>query len=123
MGININLSAEEIARLDQRATSLKILTGQDFCVKKIISELAKSLNRCYILYSTFPEKIFQEWKEENRLLGKMIGFDVPDGQRITGKIEEILDDGSILVDDGSEKRIFRCGDVRIVKDSWLKNKE
>ncbi len=125
MGINVNLSAEDIAGLDQNAVSLSILLNRHLNVKKLCSGLAKSLKTCYISYSEFPDRLFRLWQKENRLLGRRIIFDMPDGKQVTGVLKCILDDGSIQVDpeDGTDLLQFRCGDVRIVKGSWLNGNE
>ncbi len=122
VGINVNLSEDELAQIDQAAVSLSVLLNQHLNVKNLLSGLAKLLKTCYIFYSKFPEQLLRRWKNENRLLGRKIIFDTPEGTRITGVLRHILDDGSIQVEpeDGSELLRFRCGDVRIVKNSWQK---
>jgi len=122
MGVNVNLSAEAIAELDQSATSLKVLCGKDFDVTFLLYRLAKSLNACYILYSQFPGKLFERWKSENRLLGKRICFTRPDGSELDGVMRGILADGSIEVESAAGREVLRCGDIRIVKGSWDREK-
>lgn len=117
MGININLSEEDLAAIDQRAESLNRITGKNFDVKKITIALAKSLDACYIIYLKNPEELFRLWKEENKLLGKTVEFDKPDGSRVRGVMSEILQDGSILVEHDGVTENFRCGDIRIAKKS------
>ena len=121
MGVNINLSAETAAEIGQSATSLKILCGHDFDVTFLLSRLAKALNACYILYSHFPDRLFDRWKSENRLLGRMIGFVRPDGSLLDGVMKTILRDGSIEVESAAGTEILRCGDIRIVKGSWSRD--
>lgn len=118
MGVNVNLSAETAAEIGQCATSLKILCGHDFDVTFLLSRLAKSLNACYILHSHFPDRLFDRWKAENRLLGRRIGFVRPDGSGLEGVMKTILEDGSIEVENAAGTEILRCGDIRIVKGSW-----
>lgn len=124
MGINVNLTETDLASIDQAATSLYFLLKRKTDVTFLLSELAKSLNACYITYSKSPELIFERWKEENRLRGREILFDTPDGQRIRGVLTQILEDGAIEVrTDDQDLLTFRCGDVRIVKGSWLNKKQ
>ncbi len=120
-GVNVNLSGTALAEIGQAAVSLAVLSGRDFNVKQMRSGLAKSLKTCYILYSRFPERLYQAWKKENRLLGRKVLFDTPDGKQIAGVLRNILEDGSIQVEpeDGSGLLHFNCGDVRVVKGSWL----
>lgn len=117
MGININLSEEDLCAIDQKAESLNRIAGKKFNVKKITFALAKSLSECYIIYLKNPEELFRLWKKENRLLGKTVEFDKPDGSRVRGMMSEILPDGSILVEHDGVTENFRCGDIRIAKKS------
>lgn len=117
MGININLSEEDLAAIDQKAESLNRIAGKNFDVKKMTFALAKSLMACYIIYLKNPEHLFRLWKQENKLLGKTVEFDKPDGSSVRGVMSEILQDGSILVEHDGVTENFRCGDIRIAKKS------
>lgn len=119
MGINVNLTSSDLAAIDQKALSLGIVAKQQFDVKKLTDLLAKTLNECYIMYSKFPEQIFDLWCKANRLVGKTIYFDATDGKRFKGTFKAIRRDGSIEVESGDDVLTFSAGDVRIVKGSWL----
>lgn len=119
MGINVNLSTVDLAAVDQRALSLCTITKEQYDVKNLTALLAKTLNECYIMYSKFPERIFDLWCGANKLIGKTILFDAPDGKRFKGTFKTIRRDGSIEVESGGDLLIFSAGDVRVVKGSWL----
>lgn len=119
MGINVNLADAELAEIDRAATSLLFLEKRSFDLKKMRFRLAKLLKECYILYSRFPARLFERWKSENRLLGRPIEFDTPEGTRIEGFLTDIQDDGAIRVSVGTENCIFRCGDLRITRKTLL----
>lgn len=116
MGININLSVEQLNQIDQPATSLAVEAGVKFNLEKIVSELAFALKRRYIIYSNFQEKLVEDWKEANFLIGKEIELD--DGRQILrGIMRDLAADGSmIFACNGNEKAVY-AGDVRIVKES------
>ena len=122
IGVNINMTPEHFAQLDQRATSLKIASGRDFDVVFIAKLLAKSLKRCYINYSDSFDGIFSEWRRANRLIGKPIVLISADGRRYEGIFRDVTGTGELLLEYVSpggvaEVRAFNCGDVSIEKSS------
>lgn len=122
IGVNINMTPEHIAGLDQRATSLKIASGRDFDVVFIAKLLAKSLKRCYINYSDSFDGIFSEWRRAHRLIGKPIVLISADGRRYEGIFRDVTGTGELLLEYAppggtAEIRAFNCGDVSIEKSS------
>ena len=116
IGVNINMTPEHFAGLDQRATSLKIASGRDFDVVFIAKSLAKSLKRCYINYLDSFDGIFSEWRRANRLIGKPIALISADGRRYEGIFRDVTGRGELLLEyacpDGTAAvRAFNCGDV------------
>ena len=122
IGVNINMTPEHFAGLDQRATSLKIASGRDFDVVFIAKLLAKSLKRCYINYSDSFDGIFSEWRRAHRLIGKPIVLVSADGRRYEGIFRDVTGSGELLLEyvlpDGTAAvKAFNCGDVSIEKSS------
>ena len=122
IGVNINMTPEHFAGLDQRATSLKIAAGRDFDVVFIAKLLAKSLKRCYINYSDSFDGIFSEWRRANRLIGKPIVLVSADGRRYEGMFRDVTGAGELLLeyvrsDGAAAVKAFNCGDVSIEKSS------
>ncbi len=121
MGININGTAESLADAGQ-ATSLFLLTGEHFSLKKVLSALEKQLIVCYINYLTSPDFLFEEWKAENRLIGRILEFETASGKTIRATFHGIASSGdAILMTETGEQQIFSCGDVRILKNTWNEN--
>ena len=120
MGININLDPEDLKKIDQRAVSLYSLYKTKFNLKKVTDQLAKSLLECYILYSSFPDTVFAAWKAENRLLGRTLEFIRPDGTTIQAVMQDIRENGSVIIQYQGITEEFTCGDLRVVKESLLK---
>ena len=116
IGINVNLSAAEAARIDQRATSLKLLSGgRDLSVDSLVGRLAFFLERWYIKYDLSRDLVLAEWRRENRLLQRTIEVVDPAGRSIEGRFSAIDDDGSMILETPRGKTVFRCGDVKIAK--------
>lgn len=119
IGININQSAENLAELDNAATSLFCECGKTFDLRELYCELFSNFNRMYQLYQNDPAQLLARWKQANRLLGKTLEAIRPDGTRLRGIFSEILPDGSMMIDcDGSRQR-FDCGDIKIDPETFV----
>ena len=97
------------------AVKMRFLT--EFSLKKMILRLAKHLRPCYSMYLNDPDGLFARWKSENLLIGRELEFVLPDGRSVRSRFLDITEDGGAAILDGGRKRIFSCGDVRIVKES------
>ena len=123
MGININMTKEDLGAAGQPATSLHILSGKNFQLENLLSKLAESLLRCYINYISSPQNSFQEWKKRNFVLGKEIeiGDAFSHAERVF--VEDIDENGLLVCRYGNgEVKKLSAGDVRILKETLnLKN--
>lgn len=114
MGMNINQDEEMLKSVGQRATSLKIIAGKDFCVEKLAKLLAKMVKTEYIKYQAYPDHLLEKWRNENLLIGEMLEVATPAGERIRGVFSEITPDGGMVLRlEKGEEKIFNCGDVKI----------
>ncbi len=122
MGINVNMTEEHAAKVDAPMTSLKILSGgRHFDIAQLTDMLEKTLRACYVTYLKFPDRLFAQWRGENRLIGRRISLDDANGGHLHGILEDILPDGSLRFRDETGSRVYRCGDVRISRDSLMSN--
>ncbi len=117
IGLNVNLSPGELAKIDRPATSLLAETGREFDVKNLTQKLAKALHRCYITYLNTPEKILEAWRQANRLVGETVRLADARGGEHEGVFEGIARDGAMIFCEGGERKFFSSGDVRIDRDS------
>jgi BirA family biotin operon repressor/biotin-[acetyl-CoA-carboxylase] ligase len=116
IGINVNMSSETVNRIDQPASSLLHETGREFNLKKVVEKLAKSLNEYYSIYSILPGFLFDEWKDENLLLGQDVELDTGT-EIIKGRIIDLGRSGEIIFEAAGEQLKFFSGDVKINKKS------
>ena len=114
IGVNLNMSREELAGATQEATSIAILTGQSCDWQAALPQFELALrNRAATLHND-PAALFAEWKNENGLLGKRVEFVAGDGSHLTGLVRDIADDGSVILDDDTGRTLtLNCGDVRL----------
>ena len=113
IGINLNLSPEELAEIPLPATSLAAEAGHPFELEKTLVRFAFYLKRYYINYSRCIPELCLEWKRENRLIGRPLRLIREDGEAVSGVFADIADDGSLLLDTPEGRRAFRSGDVRV----------
>lgn len=114
IGLKVNQSSAAMNRIDQPAASLSAIAGREFCVEKLAEELAKNLNRYYIIYRTYPEEVLRLWRKENLLIGESLELLAPDGSRRRGVFTAIDADGAMLMtSEAGEMWCFHCGDVKI----------
>lgn len=120
IGININMTPDELAVINQSAVSLRSLTGMEFNLIFLLDSLENSLNSVYIRYSRRPDLLFEAWKKENWLIGKEITVSDSGGIEKCGIFSDVASDGGLILEyPGGGREVFRCGDVSIKKGSWL----
>lgn len=115
IGINLNMTPEMLAGIDQAATSVLAETQQEINPAFFAKKLAIHLNERYIIYLKKPEELFRDWKTANQLIGRPLSVSGTRG-RLTGVFEDIAPTGEMLLRtaDGLEK--VNSGDVHIDKN-------
>ena len=117
VGVNLNLSPEALAAIDQPATSLFAETKREFNLDFFSKKLAERLIRYYIIYLKSAGVILNEWKEANLLVGEPLAVVDSRGETHTGIFQAILDDGGMVFEENGAETVFRCGDVKISRNS------
>ena len=115
IGVNLNISREQLADATQEATSIAILTGEPCDWQAALRQFETLLKKRSSELRNAPAELFGEWKRENGLLGRNVEFVAGDGKRLTGLFRDIADDGSVILDeDGGNTLRLNCGDVRLL---------
>ena len=115
IGVNLNISREQLAGAAQEATSIAILTGEPCDWQAALRQFETRLKVRSAALRNTPDDLFREWKRENGLLGRNVEFVAGDGKRLTGLFRDIADDGSVILDeDGGNTLRLNCGDVRLL---------
>lgn len=126
IGVNLNLTSDELRVIDQPATSLYAETGSEFNPDFFSKKLAEQLNRYYIIYLNNAGFVIQKWIAANLLAGESLTVIDPRGKAHTGIFRRIQEDGSMLFEeDGGIPLVFTCGDVKIDRNSvdWSRLKQ
>lgn len=96
IGLNINMTEDTLTTIDQPATSLKIISGQDWEIKKVLDKLSNSfLENLGILQSQGFEPFAPFCDEFLALKGQFITFQ--DGNRLLSGICHTLSKSGALV--------------------------
>jgi BirA family biotin operon repressor/biotin-[acetyl-CoA-carboxylase] ligase len=127
IGINVNNPMGPLRDKGIRAVSLSEVSGNDFSIEKMRSELVNLIRKYYIMCQFHLSEMLALWKTENRLLGEELVLDMPSGERRQGVFYDLADSGEMLIrqSDGM-KFSFDCGYVKIdtslIDFKSLKNK-
>ena len=114
MGVNLNMTREQLASASQEATSVLILTGRESDYEAALHRFEEILHDHAEILKNAPETLFARWKTENGLLGKRVEFLAGDGSRLSGLFRDIADDGSVILDEDDGRTLkLNCGDVRL----------
>ncbi len=120
IGINVNLSAEDLASVGQPAVSLGVLANRKIPLKNFIKRLAFFLNKYYITGITACPELFSLWKTENRVIGKEVLLVPSSGIQFRATVLDIAGDGTLRIrkEDKTEE-FFACGDVKLASPEGL----
>ena len=115
IGVNLNMSRDELAGAAQEATSVRILTGTAVDWKASLARFEELLHAHAATLKNDPDALFARWKTENGLLGRHVEFVAGDGSRLTGLFRDIDADGSVIIDEDDGRTLkLNCGDVRLL---------
>ena len=121
IGINVNFEPQDMAAIGQAATSLFMISGRKYNLKKVVKKLAFFAKQCYIIYLKDSAALRSAWEKENALIGRRIGIVKPDGETVYGIFESIRDDGALQMrTDSGKTECFFAGDVSVSKESLRK---
>ena len=121
IGLNVNMSLEELSQVGQKADSLKNIAGREFNPDFIAKQLAKSIKECYIKYSNSVDALFALWRDANRLIGRTIAVTDACGVRYEGVFKDVTPAGEMVLECFLEgktvEKVFNCGDVSVDKST------
>lgn len=114
IGINLNMTAEDLSRIDRPATSLMAESGIVTDIAKFADILMGNLCMFRKLAETDPNELFMQWKTENRLLGSEVIIKKDDGEIISGKVSDFTRRGEMMLSANGGKL------VKIMSGEFLK---
>lgn len=124
LGVNLNLSREELAAIDRPATSVLAETGHEINPLFFASKLAEKIKMYYIKGIYCGNALFSEWRAANRIVGGEIELDTGANGVVRGTAVGIADDGALLVR-GADGAVgpYYSGDASVRRESLRKMAE
>ncbi|MEO1437270.1 MAG: biotin--[acetyl-CoA-carboxylase] ligase [Bacteroidota bacterium] len=116
IGIGLNINQGEFARHLDRATSLRMETGQQFDRFEVLSKLAKNLEVHYLaLRAGKQEELQSKYLSKLKYYNIWQRYQDTNGKQFMGKIIGVEPDGRLLVEmDNSETRSFVFQEIAVV---------
>jgi BirA family transcriptional regulator, biotin operon repressor / biotin---[acetyl-CoA-carboxylase] ligase len=114
IGMNINMSKQELEKIDKPATSILVETGTSTEIESAINILIANLNKLYDEISAGNiDSIFELWKKENALIGNSVEI-LLDNNVLDAKVLDIENSGQlVVVDKNANIHKIYSGDVSI----------
>ncbi len=114
IGLNVNTSKHDLLGCDIPTTSLFLETGGRFDLMSVAVELRENICEWRTVALESPEKLHEQWKKRNVLLGRRVCALFENGRSVDGIATDIADSGELLIrlDDGVEERVS-SGDVSL----------
>ena len=115
-GINLNMNKKDLARIDQPAISLNLLTGSPVDRDVFLDQLA---HRFFSRYGAFLEEgfpmIIEKFRKRSPFLGNEIKVSLPEIE-ISGTAKDFTENGCLIIetDDGGRK-IITSGDILLTE--------
>lgn len=112
MGVNLNMTSEQLSRIDRPAASLLSETGNRIETAIFAEFLLERLFFYRKMAETDSESLFNKWVNANALIGKHVRIALENGESFPGEVLGIREDGAITLkgEDGAE-RSFVAGDA------------
>ncbi len=114
IGINVNLSAEELPdEIAPMATSLKEGIGREVDRVVLLRELLKRLERWYLtLVRGGGEEVLKRWEELAAVRGREVEVKLM-GERLRGVVMGVDEDGALLLHTPSGVKRVVAGDLKV----------
>ena len=116
IGINLNMTAEELAQIDNPAASIFAESNREIDVAFFAKELAFALKQELAAYTRSAADQFARWRAANRLVGKQIEITLA-GERLAGVFKDITPSGEMVFEAADGVKTINAADVHIIKES------
>lgn len=114
IGVNANMSAEELEKIDQPAISLEQMATKKISLDFFVEKLIVFLNWYYTIGIDSLERLFGMWKKENRIIGQTVMMVPPRREQFRAVVKDIAEDGRLVAEHDGTVESFACGDVKIL---------
>jgi len=114
IGININMTPEQLGKIEKSATSLLVETKKEFSISKTAEILLKNLDIITAEAMKNDGSLYKMWKKENRIIDKKVTVEIIGKSLLTGKVVDIKPAGELYITDqfGEFHNVY-SGDVTV----------
>ncbi|MEI6056466.1 MAG: biotin--[acetyl-CoA-carboxylase] ligase [Lentisphaerota bacterium] len=114
IGINVNMTKEQLSSIDKPATSLWIENGIHSSIEIVGEILLGKMNYFTNIARKSEEKLYKLWKADNKIVGRKVNVDILGRDPISGKVVDIKPCGSLyLMDENGDFHTFYSGDISV----------
>lgn len=113
IGLNVNGDPEFLKQIDQRATSMRAVTGKSFDRDIILQNFLNAWGKKYAVFQSSGFAFFMdEWKSLSTVEGRRILIRPASGENYTAEALRVLPDGGLEVKlDSGEIRALSSGEI------------
>ena len=112
LGIGLNVNNPIPEELRGNAVSMMELIGSKVPLEKVIERLLFHLDGWYRVFLERPELMMAKVREKTFIIGMTVRI-LEDNTAVTGRVLDVLDDGSLLMFVGGQLRRILYGDVSL----------
>lgn len=114
IGINVNMTKEQLDRIDRPATSLLLENGIETNIESVGDILLEKMNYYTSIAQRSEAELYKLWKADNKIIGRKVNVDMTGRDLICGKVVDIKPCGSLyLMDENGDFHTLYSGDVSI----------
>jgi BirA family biotin operon repressor/biotin-[acetyl-CoA-carboxylase] ligase len=110
IGIGLNVAMRSADLPVSQATSV-LLEGGDLDRVALLTSLLAALHERVAQWRAGDERIGDDYRHACTTIGRLVDVQMPDGQRVSGIVSGIDDEGHLLVSDGEASVRVTAGDV------------
>ena len=114
VGLNINMTPEDLEKIQRPATSLLAVTGKEASINDVAAILLKHIDLITVETMKNDDFLYSIWKKENRIIGRKVAIEIIGKGIIEGKVVDIKPRGGLyLIDVKGKFHTIYSGDVTI----------
>ena len=117
IGLNLSLPDNLLAQINQPATSLKEMVATQPGIKIperniLLATILRELHGVLLEFSRYGFAPFQaEWESHHALHNQPVCLSLPDGTSISGIARGITENGALILETSSGRKIFNSGEI------------
>ncbi|OHD07482.1 MAG: biotin--[acetyl-CoA-carboxylase] ligase [Spirochaetes bacterium GWD1_27_9] len=115
IGVNVNSTKEDLSGVGKKATSVSMILGKDFDLKKFSELYLDKLSKYFTIFFGYDgiKKIKKEWVKYSKIIGKKVEW-IMNGEVKSGEVFDIDEDGILKLKIDEQIIDVLAGDVNLI---------